>query len=645
MSRNTVVAGASAAGIALSLCLKYLGGVPGSAAADVPLLLVLCGGGIPLVGGLAWRAVHGQFGADHLAAVSIVASALLGEYLAGTIVVLMLSGGQALEQFAVGQATSVLRALAARTPTIAHRLRDGLTEDVPVPELAIGDHVSVHPHELCPVDGEVVSGQGTMDESYLTGEPFTIARGPGATVLSGATNGETSLEVRAVRIAADSRYARIMQVMQEAEQRRPRLRRIGDQLGAWYTPLALGLGAMAWAASGSPLRFLSVVVVATPCPLLIAIPVAIIGAISSAARRGIIVKDPAALEQLTQCRTMILDKTGTLTYGRPALSEELYAPSFAREAVLPAVAAIERHSRHPLAAAVVSAAAAAGYGAPPVVWIREEPGVGLRAKVGDSTILVTSRAHAAGFDLPPARPTGLECVVIVDDRYAATYRFHDVPRSESRGFIRHLGPMHRFARILLVSGDRESEVRRLAGAVSIHEVYANTSPEEKLAIVRRETAAERTVFVGDGINDAPALMAATVGIGFGQHGDVTSEAARIVIIDSSLAKVDEVIHLSHRLRRIALQSAVGGMVLSAVGMSAAAAGWLTPVAGAVVQEVIDVVAVLNALRTTRVRPRAPTAHHEACEAHQGSWVPGDRGDLQDHGVGRSLFRRGHQGRR
>ena len=601
MSRNTLVAFGSGAGIVLSLCLTYFGGARGSAAADVPLLLVLCGGGIPLVGSLAWRALHGQFGADHLAAVSIVASALLGEYLAGAIVVLMLSGGQALEQFAVGQATSVLRALAARTPTIAHRLRNGLIEDVPVQDLAVGDDVSIHPHELCPVDGEVVRGQGTMDESYLTGEPFTIAKGPGASVLSGAINGDTSLEVRAVRIAADSRYARIMRVMQEAEQRRPRLRRIGDQLGAWYTPLALGLGAIAWAVSGSPLRFLSVVVVATPCPLLIAIPVAIIGAISSAARRGIIVKDPAALEQLTQCRTMIFDKTGTLTYGRPALSEELYAPSCARAVILPLVAAVERHSRHPLAAAVVSAATAAGYALPPVAWIREEPGLGLRAKVGDSLVLITSRAHAAGRDLPPPAPTGLECIVLVDDRYAATYRFHDTPRSDSRGFVGHLGPVHHVSRVLLVSGDRESEVKRLAEAVSIHEVYANTSPEQKLAIVRKETAAARTVFVGDGINDAPALMAATVGIAFGQHGDVTSEAARLVIIDSSLTKVDEVIHLSHRLRRIALQSAVGGMALSAIGMSLAAAGWLTPVAGAVAQEVIDVIAVLNALRMTRPR--------------------------------------------
>jgi heavy metal translocating P-type ATPase len=606
MPRNAVIALLTLVGILLSLVLKYVIGPPASSTADLPLQVVLAAGGIPLVARLVWRAVHGEFGSDHLAGVSIVASALLGEYLAGAIVVLMLSGGEALEQFAVAEATSVLRALAARTPTVAHRRRNGVLDDVPVADLAVGDEVSIRPHEICPVDGEVVRGHGAMDESYLTGEPFTISKGPGAAVLSGAINAETALDVRATRIAADSRYARIMRVMQEAEQRRPRLRRIGDQLGAWYTPVALILAGLAWGVSGSPLRFLSVVVVATPCPLLIAIPVAIIGAISNAARRGIIVKDPAALEQLTRCRTMILDKTGTLTYGRPTVSAELYAPAFTREAVLPLVAAIERQSRHPLAGALVSAATAAGYPVLEVAWIREEPGIGLRGQVGESVVLITSRAHAAGrFDLPPSQPTGLECVVIVNDHYAATFRFHDVPRHDSLGFVGHLGPKHGFTRVLLVSGDREAEVRRLAEAVSINEVFAETSPEEKLAIVRRETAAAQTVFIGDGINDAPALMASTVGIAFGQHGDVTSEAARLVIIDSSLSKVDEVIHLSYRLRRVALQSAVGGMLLSAVGMAFAAGGWLTPVAGAVAQEVIDLVAVLNALRMAR-QPSALT---------------------------------------
>jgi P-type E1-E2 ATPase len=357
------------------------------------------------------------------------------------------------------------------------------------------------------------------------------------------------------------------------------------------------VAALAWWRTGDPIRFLSVVVVATPCPLLIAIPVAIIGAISTAARRGVIVKDPAALEQLTLCRTMILDKTGTLTFGRPTLSQEIYAAPFSRETVLPMVAALEQYSRHPLAAAIVRAAGDRPL--PEVAWIREEPGTGLRGEVDGASVLITNRAHAADFDVPPPEPTGLECVVLVNGRYAALFRFHDVARPDSRGFISHLAPRHGFTRVLLVSGDREVEVRRLADAVAIARVHAEMSPEQKVEIVRQETARSQTLFVGDGINDAPALMAATVGIAFGQHSDITSEAARIVAVDTSLSKVDEVLHISYRLRRIALESAIGGMALSGIGMAFAAAGMLSPVAGAVAQELIDLIAVLNALRTAR----------------------------------------------
>jgi heavy metal translocating P-type ATPase len=452
----------------------------------------------------------------------------------------------------------------------------------------------------------VIDGHGVMDESYLTGEPFRIAKGPGSPVLSGAVNGGTRLVIRTSRVAADSRYARIMRVMQEAEQRRPRLRRLGDRLGAWYTPLAVTLAAAAWWWSGDAVRFLSVVVIATPCPLIIAIPVAIIGAISTSAQRGIIVRDPAALEQVPECRTLILDKTGTLTYGRPSLSGEEYAAPFTREAVLPLVSALERLSRHPLAGAIVRAADEAGVPRLEATWIREEPGAGLEGSVDGSTVRITGRAQAAQmFEVPPGEPTGLECIVIVNEQYAATYRFHDLPRPESRPFIRHLGPRHGFTRTLIVSGDRLAEARRLAGSVAITDVYGGVSPEEKVAIVRSETTKAKTLFVGDGINDAPALATATVGIAFGQQSDVTSEAARVVVIDTSLSKVDEILHISRRLRRVALQSAVGGMILSIVGMVCAAFGLLSPVAGAVGQEAIDLLAVLNALRMVR-QPSRPT---------------------------------------
>lgn len=601
-SADGAIAMLAVAGIAAHLAMR-LG--EWTASAHVPLLIVLAAGGAPLVARLAARAVRGSFGSDFLAAVSIVAASLLGEYLAGAIIVLMLSGGEALERYAVAQATAVLRALAQRLPTRAHRRTAGGLEDIAVDDVRVGDELAVLPHEICPVDGVVIEGHGQMDESYLTGEPFLMSKAPGAEVVSGAINGEVAIVIRTTRVAASSRYAGIMRVMQAAEQRRPALRRLGDQLGAWYTPLALVIAAAAWLLTKDPIRFLSVVVVATPCPLLIAIPVAIIGAISTAARRGIVVKDPAALEQLTLCRTMILDKTGTLTYGRPELTTEIYGAGFSRGTVLPRLAALERYSRHPLAAPIVSAASREGLALPHIDWVREEAGAGLRGRVDGVTLLVTSRARSSDMTLPPPPESGLECIVVIDGRFAASLHFHDVPRSESRNFIGHLTPRHGVTRVMIVSGDREPEVRRLAESVGITEVHAETSPERKLEIVREETRRVKTTFIGDGINDAPALMAATVGIAFGQHSDVTSEAARVVIVDSSLSKVDELMHISFRLRHVALQSAIGGMTLSLAGMGFAAAGLMSPVAGAVVQEAIDVVSVLNALRTARV-PRALT---------------------------------------
>jgi cation transport ATPase len=293
---------------------------------DYPLFAALLFGGVPLVGGLLRKLIRRQFGSDLLAGISIVTAVILGEYLAGTLVVLMLSGGEALEAYAVRSASSVLQALAKRMPAVAHRRTDSTLADVPLAEIAVGDTVVVFPHETCPVDGTVLEGHSVMDESYLTGEPYRMSKTPGATVLSGAINGESALTVRADKRAVDSRYSQIMQVMQAAEEHRPRLRRLGDKLGSVYTPIAVAIGITAWLWSGEPVRFLAVMVVATPCPLLIAIPVTIIGAISLAAKRGIIVKDPAALEMVNQCRTLIFDKTGTLTYGEPQLVEQVVAP-------------------------------------------------------------------------------------------------------------------------------------------------------------------------------------------------------------------------------------------------------------------------------------------------------------------------------
>ncbi len=568
---------------------------------QLPLLTVLALGGIPLVYQLTIKLLNGDLGADLLAGISIVTAVLLDEYLAGCLVVLMLSGGAALEHYAVRKASSVLEALAKRMPSVAHRKSGGALTDITTEQVIIGDTLLILPHEICPVDGSVLEGSGTMDESYLTGEPYMMSKTTGSPVMSGAINGDSALTIRADKLSVDSRYAKIMEVMRSSEQYRPNIRRLGDQLGALYTPIAVIIAGIAWAVSGEVVRFLAVLVVATPCPLLIGIPVTIISSISLAARRNIIIKNPAILETIGSCRTAIFDKTGTLTYGRPSLTAIILAAGQQELDLLTLIASLERYSKHPLSSAILKAAEKSAVTLLGVANISELPGEGLKGHVAGKLIQITSRKqfidhHPEATALLPPITGGLECVVLIDDVYAATLQFRDEVRSDSSSFIDHLRPKHRFDRVMLVSGDRESEVRYLAELVGIKHVYFSQSPEQKLALVRAETQSAKTLFLGDGINDAPSLTAATIGIAFGQNSDITGEAADAVIMDSSLLKVDELFHIGDRMRKIALQSAIGGMVLSVIGMVFAGLGYLTPVAGAVTQEVIDVFAVLNALR-------------------------------------------------
>lgn len=569
--------------------------------ASAPLLAVLILGGIPLIFQLGLKLGQGDWGADLLAGVSIITAVLLNEYLAGSLVVLMLSGGVVLETYAVRKASSVLEALARRMPSLAHRKSANQLIDITTAQVNIGDTLLIMPHEICPVDGTVVEGSGTMDESYLTGEPYMMSKVSGSQVLSGAINGDSALTIRADKLAVDSRYAKIMEVMRSSEQYRPNIRRLGDQLGALYTPLAVLIALIAWAASGDVVRFLAVLVIATPCPLLIGIPVTIISSISLAARREIIIKNPAILETIGTCRTAIFDKTGTLTYGRPSLTALIPAQGYDEREVLTLIASLERYSKHPLSRAIIAAAKKSALSLLSVTNITELPGEGLKGNVDGKRIQLTSRKKYSERrpDLAEMLPPvigGLECVVLIDDAYAATLQFRDEVRTDSLSFINHLKPSHLFDKVMLVSGDRESEVRFLADQVGIEHVYFSQSPEQKLELVRNETRGSKTVYLGDGINDAPALTAATIGIAFGRNSDITGESADAVIMDSSLLKVDELFHIGERMRKIALQSAVGGMVLSLVGMICAGLGYLTPVAGAIIQEIIDVLAVLNALR-------------------------------------------------
>jgi heavy metal translocating P-type ATPase len=566
------------------------------ALSNLPLVFVLVVGGLPLLFDLVRRMLRGDFGSDLLAGISIVTSIVLGQYLAGAIVILMLSGGIALENFATRRASRVLDALAKRTPSTAHRFSEAGMEQIPLGAVHVGDRLVIFPHEICPVDGTVIEGWSTMDESFLTGEPFRIEKAPGSRVLSGAINGESAITITADAVPTDSRYAKIMRVMQEAEEKRPRIRRIADRLGAWYTVFGVGLALLAWWLGHDSTRFLAVLVIATPCPLLLAIPIAIISAISIAAGRAIIIKDPSMLERISRCRTAIFDKTGTLTYGRPNLTDVHCGVSFTRKQVLAIAASLEQYSRHPLAGTIIEAAQNEGAIARPATHISERPGQGLSGVVDGTAAQITDRKHAVNIGALPESAPGMECILIVNGAYAAAFRFRDVPRKESRSFIDHLAPHHQIEKVMLVSGDRDEEVRYLAQMVGIADVLSGVSPEQKVDVVRRETSIAPTLFLGDGINDAPAMQAATVGIAFGQNSDITAEAADAVVLEPSLGKVDELIHIGRRMRMIALQSAIGGMALSVIGMLFAAAGYLPPVAGAIAQEAIDALAVLNAVR-------------------------------------------------
>lgn len=566
--------------------------------ANYPLYFTLVVGGGFLVFDLLKQLINFDFGSDLLAGISIITAFILGEYLAGALVVLMLSGGQTIENYAVRKASKMLDLLAKRAPTIAHRKQVSDMQDIAIDEIKIGDTLIVFPHEICPVDGVVLEGQGVMDEAYLTGEPFLIAKAPGAEVLSGSINSENSLTIKATQLAQDSRYAKIMKVTSESEQKRPQMRRLADQLGAWYTPIALIIALLAWYFSGEAVRFLAVLVIATPCPLLIAIPVAIIGSISLCALRGILIKDPTVLEQVDLCRTMIFDKTGTLTYGKPTLTDQTMMGPYDAKTVLGLVASLERYSKHPLSSAILAKATEENIVLSEAAQVNEPKGKGMQGIVNDRKMEITSRkklTQEQQATLPEGK--GLECIVLMDGQLAAHYRFRDAPRSDSRSFIQHLAPMHHIRKTMIISGDRVEEVRYLAEAVGIKEIYGSKSPEEKVALVQKETRENKTAYLGDGINDAPALLAATVGIAFGRNSDITAEAAGAVIMEDTLEKVDEFLHISRRMRKVALQSALGGMFLSILGMLIAAFGYLPPVAGAISQEVIDVLAILNSLRT------------------------------------------------
>ncbi len=543
-----------------------------------------------------------EFSSDFLAGISIVTAALLHEYWAAVLVVFMLSGGQSLERFAMRNASAILAALAQRMPHHARRRVGSKIEEISLDDVQIGDVIEIHPHDICPVDGVVIEGRSSMDEAFLTGEPYVMPKVGGSTVISGAINGEGLLTIKATALARDSRYQRIAGVIEQQATRRVRIRRIADSIASWYTPFGLLIALGAGFISGDPVRFLAVLVVATPCPLIIGIPICIIGAVSSAARRGIIIRDTSALETATTCSAMILDKTGTLTAGKPSVTSVTLYGAWQELEIFSLLRSLEQYSKHPLATAIVDYGEKLGVATREVSNVSEQAGRGLIGEVSGYRIVIGqwSSLTEAGVSIQE-NPIGPACGVIINDRPAALITFRDIPRKESRPFVEHLAQHHGISRVMMLSGDRDAEAQYLASLVGINEAQGGLSPEEKLSTLASVQQTHRTIFVGDGINDAPSLQAATVGIGLGNKSDIIGESADVIILDPSLERVDAFLHLSRHVRRIAFQTGIGGIALSVLGMVAAACGYLPPVAGACVQEAIDLAAIINALRTTSPR--------------------------------------------
>jgi len=567
------------------------------------LYFVIAIGGLPIIWQIFSKLLKFNIGADLIAFIALILAIYLNENVTAVLIILMISSGQTLEEYATHKACFVLESLEKRIPKNAHFQDKNNYHDIPINDIKIGDKIAILPHEICPVDGEIIQGKGHMDESYLTGEPYKISKTIGSKVLSGAINGESLFIIKAEKLANESRFEKIIQVMKKANEDKPRSRKIADKIGAIFAPITLIIAGLSYYFTSSATNFLAVLTIATPCPLLIAVPIAIISAISISARQGIVIKDARILEKLSICTTAIFDKTGTLTYGEPNLSEIICLDkNYNSVDIIQKTASLERYSRHPLAIAIVNYAQKQNIIFEDATNINEKAGFGIVGEINNDEVIITSRKKIHEFMAPdyefPSNDYGMECLVVVNKKIIGLLRFFDLEREETHSFVNHLIPNHNFKKIILLSGDKSSEVEILANRLGIQNYFSSKSPEEKLEIVRKETAKAKTLFMGDGINDAPALMLASVGIAFGNNNDITTESAGAVILKSDLFKVDELLHISSITRKIILQSAVGGMIFSVIGMMFASAGYISPAYGAVLQQIIDFVAIINALRLT-----------------------------------------------
>ena len=541
----------------------------------------------------------GNHGIDLLAVTAIASTVAVGEYWAALVVCLMLSGGEALEDYAAGRAKRELTGLLQNAPRTAHRRGpDGQPADVPVEDVVVGDRVLVRPFEVVPVDGVLESTGATLDESSLTGESLPVEHVRGDGLLSGAINGGDVIELRATAAAADSQYQRIIALVREAQDSKAPFVRLADRVAVPFTLFALALAVTAWLVSGDPVRIAEVLVVATPCPLIIAAPVAFMAGMSRSARAGIIIKDSGTLEQLARARTAAFDKTGTLTYGQPQVAH-VEADGMAPEDLLLLAAAVEQYSSHPLAAAVVARARDTGRALPPAEDVVETPAHGVRGTVEGRVVVVGKAGYVAqetGTTPASTGDTGIH--VAVDGRFAGSLTLADELRAETSATM---AALHRagIRTTMMLTGDGEQVARRIAAEAGIDDVRAELLPQDKVDAVR--SAPQRPVMmVGDGVNDAPVLAVADVGIAMGARGaSAASESADVVITVDDLSRAARAVQIGRRTMRVAWQSIGMGVGLSVALMLVAATGSLPALAGAWLQEAVDLTTILWALLAVR----------------------------------------------
>jgi len=570
-------------------------------------------GTVPVVAGLAYAMavdlLAGRMGVDAVAFVSMSAALLLGQELAAVVVAVMYAGGNALEDFAVARAEHNLKSLIDRAPRTAHRLADGSITDVPVEEVAPGNRLMVRAGEVIPVDGTIASDAALIDEAALTGEPVPATRRRGEEARSGTINAGEAFELNASATAGESTYAGIIRLVAEARTARAPFIRLADRYGLILLPVSLIVATGAWLLSGDPIRGLAVLVVATPCPLILAAPVAFIAGVSQAAGRGILIKGGGPLEALARASTVMFDKTGTLTVGGARLIAIETAPGASTDEVLRLAASLELASHNVVAAAIVEAANARGLSLTVPSEMREVMGSGIEGTVAGKKLRIGAFALAHGAKKPEdwaqralrraAWRSALAVFVSIDEVTVGALLLGDELRRETPRAVQSLRSAG-IGRIVMVTGDRADAAETIGAALDIDAVLADRVPSDKVDAVRTEEHLHPTIMVGDGINDAPALAAASVGVAMGARGaSASSEAADVVILIDRLDRVSDAVAIARRTRAIALQSILAGMALSGIAMGFAATGWLVPVAGALLQEVIDVAVIVNALRALR----------------------------------------------